>query len=377
MSRLGELRAQIEALDAELLAILGRRLAVVEAIAAAKLEAASPLRDRAREDHLLSGLRARAVAMGLPPHGVERLYRVILELSIARQEAAILARSDVPLRVAYQGVEGAYSHLAAQRRYAGRRGGVLLTGHPTFRAAAEAVRRGHADLALLPVENSSAGSVHETYDVLGVGGLVVTGEVVTPIEHCLLGVRGATVTTLRTVRSHPQALAQCEAFLAERPHLVAEVALDTAGAAQAVAAAGDPSVGAIASRAAAAAWGLEILAAGIQTAGDNATRFLEVALRPAALAPDAVAKTSLVLELADRPGALAEVLASLARRGISMTRLESRPLPGRAFRYRFYIDVLGHAESASVASALTEMRAAAVSLDVLGTYAADGGGPAT
>ncbi len=371
---LAELRTRIEAIDADIVRLLAARMQVVEEVAAAKLAAASPLRDRDREELLLGRLRSAGAAAGLSPHDVERLYRVILDISVARQQAHILARGDIPLRVAYQGVEGAYSHLAAQRRYARHTTGALLTGYGSFREAADAVARGLADVALLPIENSTAGSINETYDVLADGALVVTGEVVSRIEHCLLGLRGATVAQLRIVRSHPQALAQCQAYFAAHPHLVAEPALDTAGAAEAVAHAGDLTVAAIASEAAATTWGLEVLARGIQTRADNATRFVEVAPHAVPLEGDAVAKTSILLELADRPGALADILRSLASRGLSLTKLESRPTPDRAWHYRFYLDVLADAAAPPLAGALAELAPLVTTVRVLGCYAADPAG---
>src|SRR5204863_1788043 len=136
-----------------------------------------PFRDREREDLLLQRLRRLAIDAALDPHQIERLYRVVMDMSVAHQEATVRNRSDAPLRIAYQGVEGSFSHLAAQRRYAGRPGGALLTGHDSFRAAADAVIHGAADLALLPIENTTAGSINETYDRLADGRLSIHGQV--------------------------------------------------------------------------------------------------------------------------------------------------------------------------------------------------------
>ncbi len=373
---LSTLRDRIDQLDRQIIALLAERLRVVEEVAVAKLEAASPFRDREREERLLLRLREHATEAGLDPHQIERLYRVIMDMSVAHQEATVRNRPDAPLRVAYQGVEGSYSHLTAQRRYGGRPGGALLAGHDTFRGAADAVVHGAADLALLPIENTTAGSINETYDLLADGTLHVTGEVVSSIEHCLLALPGVSLDELRVVISHPQALAQCHAFFAQHPHLVARPELDTAGAARRVAQAGDRTLGAIASAAAAKTYGLAIVAQAIQSSAGNATRFVEVALRPAPLAEGSRAKTSLVLALADRPGALGEVLMRFAARGLSLTKLESRPIPNAPFTYRFYVDVLGHAASAPFQAALDDVRPLTTELRVLGTYAADPAGVA-
>ena len=365
---LTSLRDRIEAVDRNIIALIAERLKIVEDVAAAKLDTASPFRDREREELLLQRLRGLAVAAGVDPHQIERMYRVVMDMSVAHQEATVRNRSDAPLRIAYQGVEGSYSHIAAQRRYAGRPGGALLSGHASFRAAAEAVTTGTADLALLPIENTTAGSINETYDLLAGGSLHITGEVVSAIEHCLLALHGVAIGDLRTVISHPQALAQCAELFAKHPHLVARADFDTAGAARRVVEANDRTLGAIASAAAAQRYGLAVVARGIQTTAGNATRFVEVALRPAPVPDGAQVKTSLVFALADRPGVLGDILSRLAARSLSLTKLESRPIPEVPFTYRFYADVLGHAASEPFHAALDDIRPLTTNLHVLGSY---------
>ena len=367
---LSSLRERIEAVDRQIIALLAERLNIVEHVAAAKLASAAPFRDREREELLLQRLRGQATAAGIDPHQIERMYRVVMDMSVAHQEATVRSREDAPLRITYQGVEGSYSHLAAQKRYAGRVGGALLAGHDTFRGAAEAVIAGTADLALLPIENTTAGSINETYDLLAGGSLHITGEVVSAIEHCLMALPGVSLDELRLVMSHPQALAQCAGFFARHPSLAPRAELDTAGSARKGAEGNDRTHAAIASAAAAQRYGLVILATGIQTASGNATRFVEIGLRPAPLAEGTPAKTSLVLSLADRPGALGEILMRFAGRGLSLTKLESRPIPDAPFTYRFYADVLGHAASEPFHAALDDIRPLTTELRILGTYPA-------
>src|SRR5439155_27080505 len=159
------IREAIEAVDQQILALLKQRMALVDEVAHAKLESASPLRDPQREEQVLQRVRHNAAALGLDAHEIERLYRSILSMSVARQRAYLRHLQTTPLRIAYQGVEGSYSHLTAQRQYAGRPGGVLLSGYDSFRDVVDAVRQGLADLALLPIENTTAGSINETYDL--------------------------------------------------------------------------------------------------------------------------------------------------------------------------------------------------------------------
>jgi chorismate mutase/prephenate dehydratase len=365
---LQSLRERIEALDRRLLELLRQRMALAEGVAGAKLASASPFRDPPREEEVLRRVRHMAAEIGLDAHQIERLYRLVMEMSIARQQAYVHALDSVPLRVAYQGVEGSFSHLAAQRRYAGRPGGALLTGYEAFWQAVAAVRDGEADLALLPIENSTAGSINETYDLLAEGGIAINAEVVSSIEHCLLGLPGSRVADLRAVLSHPQGLRQCEAFLHAHPWIRPQTEFDTAGAAEKVKLGNDPTIGAIAGESAAARYGLEVLERGIQTQKDNFTRFVEVALEAAPCPPDAACKTSLLLALPHRPGALGEALAELGRRGVNLCKLESRPFPGKPWQYRFYLDLEGHAASARVAAALQALAELATGLRVLGTY---------
>lgn len=364
------LRDRIENVDRQIIALIAERLAIVAEVTEAKLALASPIRDREREEALIGRLRSLAVAAHLDPHQIERMYRVVMDMAVAHQEQAVRNRSEVPLRVGYQGVEGSYSHLTAQRRYAGSPGGVLLTGHDSFRGAADAVLEGAADLALLPIENSTAGSINETYDVLARGDLHITGEVISAIEHCLLALPGVAFDELRVVMSHPQALAQCHSLFARHPHLVARAEVDTAGAAKRVASSHDRTLAAIASSAAAAQYGLAIVEKGIQSEAGNSTRFVEISPRPAPVADGVRAKTSLLLSLADRPGALGEVLTRFSARGLSLTKIESRPIPEAPFTYRFYIDVMGHVASAPFVAVLDELVPLTTELRVLGSYAA-------
>jgi len=365
---LQSLREAIEDADHHLLAALRRRMDLVEEVVRAKLDAAWPFRDPAREEQILQRVRHAAVEQGLDAHEVERLYRVILDMSVAHQHAHLRTLATTPLRVAYQGVEGSYSHLTAQRRYAGRPEGVLLEGFETFHLAAEAVRQGQVDVALLPIENTTAGSINEIYDLLAEGGLTVNAEEVSRIEHCLLVLPGTKLEEIRTIISHPQGLHQCAGFLRSLPQVRAEEVFDTAGAARKVRERGERSLAAIAGASAGHRYGLEILRQGIQTQEGNYTRFVELAVHPAACPPGVPVKTSLLIALAHRPGSLAELLSVFRRRGVNMTKIESRPIPGSPFQYRFYLDLEGHAAVDPVRAALEEAREHTTELRVLGTY---------
>ncbi|MBD3162831.1 MAG: chorismate mutase, partial [Candidatus Eisenbacteria bacterium] len=331
---------------------------------------ALPFRDAGREDRLLSRLRQLAGERRLDPHEIERLFRVILEMSVARQRNHVRTRDETPLRVAYQGVEGSYSHLTAQRRYAGRSGGVLLIGCETFQEVATKTESGETDYGLLPIENTTAGSINETYEILSEGRLKIVGEAISQVVHCLLGLPGATCESRRTILSHPQALRQCRAALDRIPHASAIAEGDTAGAARKVRETGDPTVGAIAGEEAARLYGLEILLHGINTEAQNITRFVEIARESEVCPAGTPVKSSMILTLPHRPGALYETLAVFGARRINLAKLESRPIPGRAFEYRFYLDVEGHAAVPPLAPALSELEAQGTTIVRLGSYPA-------
>ncbi len=362
------LRDAIESVDRRILELFRERMGLAEAVARAKLDSVAPFRDPQREEHVLQRVRHLAAELGLDTHEIERLYRLVLEMSISRQHAYVRGLETTPLRVAYQGIEGAYSQIAARRHYAGRPGGARLDGFETFRGAVEAVKQGDADVAFLPIENTTAGGVHDTCDLLAEGGITITAEVVSHIEHCLLALPGAGIEELRTVLSHPQALAQCQAFLASKPWIQPRSEFDTAGSARKVRDSNDRTVAAIASEPAARTYGLEVLAHGIQSQPGNFTRFVEVARETTPCPPDVPCKTSLLLALGDRPGALGEVLARFGAHGVNLTRIESRPMPGTPWQYRFYLDLEGHSASAPVAAALEYVQPLTTELRILGTY---------
>lgn len=361
------LREELEGIDREVLELLRRRLERTEAVAESKLARAVPFRDEEREDLVLTRVRRSAVELGIDPRSVERLYRLIMAMSISHQQRYVQSRSSVPLRVAYQGVEGSYSHLAAQGFYAGREAGALLIGYPSVAEVGAAVRAGITDVAMLPIENSTAGSINETYDLLVAGDLVINAEVVSRIEHCLIAQPGIAVEDLRFVMSHPQALMQCEAYLRTVPWIRPLAEFDTAGSARKVKESPDSSAAAIASASAARMLGLAVLAHGIQNQASNATRFVEVARQAASCPHDVACKTSLLVELHHEAGRLGEVITGFGARGVNLCKLESRPVPETPWRYRFYLDVEAHADDAAMVAALAAAETHAT-VRVLGTY---------
>jgi prephenate dehydratase len=270
--------------------------------------------------------------------------------------------------VAFQGELGAYSEEAVHRFFAGE---VEPVPRRSFADVGDAVASGRVDYGLLPIANTLAGSVVGSYDVLAGGDLEVVGEVVSPIHHCVLGVPGASLEGLAQVLSHPVALAQCQLFLQARPDLEAVAFYDTAGAAQQVAEAGSVTQAAIAGRGAAERYGLTVLATDVEDRHDNQTRFLAVARPdtppPARVRPGGGAKTALLVETDNTPGALVQILLPFAGRQVNLSKLESRPA-AHPWTYRFFMEVGGDAALAPVSEALDEVRERATRLHVLGSF---------
>ena len=266
-------------------------------------------------------------------------------------------------RIAFQGERGAFSEEAAIKLLGED---IQLVPRPTFEALYSSLQEGVADYILAPIENSLAGSVHRSYDLLISSGLHIQAEVVIPIVHNLIGVPGATLEGITQVSSHPVALAQCERFFATHPGIKKVTAEDTAGSVQEVIRAGDPAKAAIASRRAAEVYGGVILLEHLEDHPENYTRFLLLGTSEE-IAEDAD-KLSLVLLLAHKPGSLCRVLSAFAQRNMNLLKIESRPIPGTPWSYCFYLDLQASLKDQSTTAALKELQNYADSVNILGCY---------
>jgi prephenate dehydratase len=266
-------------------------------------------------------------------------------------------------RVAFQGERGAFSEEAAVKLLGEE---IVLVPQPTFEATFAAVGDGLADYILTPIENTLAGSVHRAYDLLVESGLSIIGEVVIPISMNLIATPGTAFESIAMVESHPVALAQCERFFSAYPRLKKVVAEDTAGSVREMMRAGDPARAAIASRRAAEIYGAMILREHLEDDPQNYTRFLFLSTSSNGAGP--VDKLSLVFQTAHLPGALHQALEPFALRGINLMKIESRPVHGRPWEYRFYLDLQASALDPEVVEAIAELEKRAVNLRILGSY---------
>jgi prephenate dehydratase len=268
------------------------------------------------------------------------------------------------MQVAFQGTEGAYSEEVLLKAFPEAH----PIGFPTFHQVFQAVARGEVERGVVPVENTTAGSINQTYDLLLEYDLHVVGELILRVRHCLLAPPGTKLEAVRRVKSHPQALAQCDGFLA-RYHLEAIPVYDTGGAAQELALHPEPDLAAIASRRAAERWGLEVLAESIEDSPYNFTRFFVLAQEDLPRNGENY-KTSVVFATRHRPGDLYRVLQPFAEAQVNLSKLESRPRRDRPFSYVFYLDFEGHPEDPGPAQALLGLLRQASFVKILGSYPA-------
>jgi prephenate dehydratase len=270
-----------------------------------------------------------------------------------------------PLIVAFQGIHGANSDLAVRQHFAEMSTPVETLPCYSFKDLFKAVESGQATYALLPVENSLAGSVADAYELLLEHDLSIHAEVIMRIRYALMAVAGTPLSTIKRTLSHPQALAQCERYLLRR-NIEPVVWFDTAGSARDLAASPQPNTAAIAPPLAATLYGLEILDEGIENEAFNFTRFFLIGFNEPPRGEHS--KTSIVFALHDRPAALYDTIGELATRGINMTKIESRPHLKKAWQYNFYVDFEGHAADLVCEGALAGILRRSTFLKILGSY---------
>lgn len=363
------LRGSIDQVDAELVRLFARRMELARRVGAYKRERDLPILDPERERRVLEARAAQADDPRLTGP-VTEFFETLMRLSREEQQRLpddpAADGADAPL-IAYQGAPGAFGHQAALR-YGGEDASTLPC--PTFESVFQAVVGGQAALGVLPLENSSSGSIDDVCDLLGAYGCAIVGETLLPVSHCLLGLPDAKLSDIVTVYSHEQGFLQCRAFLSMHPGWRQVPHFNTAVSAQHVAELGDPRNAAIASRLAARCYGLDILAEDIQTQAGNATRFVAVAARPS---PDPLGqanKATLSFSLRHERGALHRALAAFVALGMNLTRIESRPIPGQSWEYRFYVDIEGRLSPEKLRVLAEALEADCLDCRVLGHYPA-------
>jgi chorismate mutase/prephenate dehydratase len=373
---LQDLRNQLDNIDRRIVGALAERDHLVSEVGNLKLAHHGGLRDLQREEDLLTRLVGEARAAGLDAHYVARLFREILDHSVRKQQEAFVAQANpaergpqVPV-VVYLGAEGSYSHQAAGRHFEARGGPVAFRGGSSFEELLQAVRDGAADFAMLPIENTTAGSINEAYDLLARMNLALVGEEVQKVEHCLLALEDVPLSCIKRIYSNSKAIDQCTEVLRALKHCHVESVVDTASAARKVRDDQDLSQAAIAGEEAARIYGLKVLKRDIANQKENFTRFVVVARAPLQIDPRIPSKTSILFATRHEEGALMRCLNVLAQHHINLTKLESRPRPHTPWEYQFYVDFEGNVTEPRVQQALQALAGDTSYLKVFGSYPA-------
>ena len=363
MKDLGSIRAEIDSIDRELARLFQRRLEIVGQVAASKLERGAPVSDPARERDILS--RVTAAVGPEYENGARLFFSTLFGISKARQRTMLAGESPLVDRiraaaskgtrfpnravVACAGTEGSYAQEAT----------TLMFPLPTilyfngFEPVFEAVEQGLCPYGILPIENSAAGSVSAVYDLMVRHRFHIVRALRLKVDHVLLAARGVKLEDVREIVSHPHALAQCGTFLKAHPKIKATPGVNTAVAAKELAASGRRDQAVIASRTCAELYGLDVVAEGIADAAFNYTRFICIS-KNLEIYPDA-GKFSIMLSLPHRPGALNGLISKFAAIDVNLTKLESRPIPGMDFEFRFTFDFEAPPTDTAVLALLSEL----------------------
>lgn len=376
MASLEELRVQLDEIDNEIVSLYERRMDICKEVGEYKVTAGRKVFDKTREREKLSVVSEK-VSDPFYKKGIRELYEQLMSMSRKLQYRLLTKKGvfgrlafigvdhlDVEnARIVYQGTEGAYSQAALEKYFGKDTSSVHVQ---TFRDAMEAIEEGSADFAVLPIENSSAGAVSEVYDLLVEFENYIVGEVILPIRHTLAGLPGTKLQDVERVYSHPQALMQCARFLDEHRNWQQISVPNTAVAAKKILDDQDRTKAAICSSYAAEYYGLEKLMEEINFSEKNSTRFIVVTNQKIFL-KDAK-KISICFELSHESGSLYHMLSHFIYNDLNMTRIESRPVEGRNWEYRFFVDFEGNMADGEVKNAIRGLREEAVNLKILGNY---------
>ena len=381
MRDLLQLRDEIDEIDSQIVELYKRRMAIAEEVAIYKISVGKKVFDKERETAKLEKLGEKVDTPFLK-HGVFELFEQIMSMSRKRQyqlltEYGKTEKTDFKeveylnyknAKIVFQGIEGAYTELAL-KQYFGENADSYHVD--TWRDAMEALKNGEADYAVLPIENSSAGIVSENYDLMVEYDNYIVGEQIIRIDHALLGLPEAKIEDITDIYSHPQALMQCSKYLEDNRNWEKHSMKNTAMSAQKIKEDGQISKAAIASVLTADIYGLKVLDKAIQNNKNNYTKFIIVTNQK--IFEKKANKISLSFEIPHKSGSLYHKLSHFIYNGINMNKIESRPVQGKAWEYRFFVDIEGNLNDAAVQNALKGLEEETIRLKVLGNYASTEG----
>lgn len=372
---LEEIRIRLNELDDKLLNLLSERRSLSLEVAKSKVETSKPVRDAEREQQLLVKLINNGKSKyNLDAEYITKVYHTIIEDSVLLQQAYLQnlvnpSQQRKPLaRVAFLGARGSYSHLASSDYFSRRNTDLIELNCDSFKEVTKTVESGHADYGVLPIENTSSGSINEVYDLLQHTTLYIVGELSQPIEHCLLSTTDVRLEEVKTLYSHPQPHQQCSDFLSRLKGVKLETCASTADAMLKVKQLNRPDTAAIGNALSGKLYGLQSVQENIANQTENHTRFIVVARKPVSVSPQIPAKTTLIMSTSQEAGSLVQTLLVLQRYGINITKLESRPIMGNPWEEMFYMDLETHLDSDAAQQAIEELVKITRYLKVLGCY---------
>ena len=370
---LNEIRKEITLLDQDLLALFAKRRALTLNVAKSKVQQIRPIRDQQREQELLIRLIKHGKTLGLDAHYVTSVFQTIIEDSVLNQQAYLQSLANPNLKVpkvsvAFLGDKGSYSYLASHRYFSRRAENIIESGCQNFSDIFQQVESGQVDYGMLPVENTSSGSINEVYDLLQHTSLSIVGEITQPIKHCLLTSVNTSLDKIKTIYAHGQPIAQCSNFLDKQNDIRIEYCDSTADAMAQVAELQDDTVAVIGSEEGGQLYQLHALEQSIANQAENHSRFILVARKSVEVAEQIPAKTAIILSTGHKAGALVECLLVLKEKGINMCKLESRPIQGRPWEEMFYIDVEANLKSFTLQEAIDDITTHTNFIKVLGCY---------
>ena len=369
------LREKINQLDQKLIEILAERRQVSTEVIQTKIAANIPLRDLARERSLIKALIEQGKQYNLDDILIKRLYQIIIEDSVLLQQKLLQEKLNQgaisSANIAFLGPKGSYSHSAA-RRYASTHFDQLTESScSTFKDVFEKIESKVVDYGILPIENSSSGSINEVYDLLQKTNLHIIGELSLPIDHCVLAIPSAKLEQIDTIYSHPQPFQQCSNFLENYPHWKIVYCDSTSSAMETVAKLNQPNIAAMGNKDGGELYGLQVLEHNFANQKENITRFIVLAREPIEVSEQIPAKTTILMKTGQQAGALVDALSVLRNHNIVMTKLESRPIHGTPWEEMFYIDLQGNVHDYEMQVALKELAAITLYTKVLGCYPSD------
>lgn len=370
---LSEVREKITALDQDLLKLFAQRRSLSLSVAQSKVDTVKNVRDQLREEELLIDLIQRGHKLGLDAHYISKLFHVIIEDSVLNQQAWLQERAnhqhETPVsRVAFLGAKGSYSYLASHRYFSRRVEQIVEIGCASFNQIISTVESGQAEFGMLPIENTSSGSINEVYDLLQHTSLSIVGELTQPVEHCLLTSGASQSSQIDTIYCHAQPYQQCSKYLLNLKHIKFKFCDSTAAAMAKVAKIDLPNVAAIGSLEGGILYGLQTSESEIANQQENHSRFIVVSRKAVEVAIQIPAKTTLIMSTEQKSGALVDALIVLKNNNINMTKLESRPIQGNPWEEMFYIDVKANLHSTDMQKALKQLNDIAKYIKILGCY---------